>query len=100
MNNPPIILCVCCGQVLDAKLQDGGGYFPDRWYIQCENALCDLWMQTATPDNYPFENLESYLAYGRSTRGERILRQLEIDPSRLTAGSFPGDSSASAQGAL
>lgn len=74
---PPVIECACCGQVLSTRLQDGGGYFPDRWCIQCENLDCDLWMQTATLDGYPFENLESYLAYGRSTRSERAQRKLE-----------------------
>lgn len=73
----PVVCCVACGQVLDAQFQSGGGYFPDRWYITCQNLTCDLWAQTATPDSYPFENLESYLSYGRAHRGERILMQLE-----------------------
>lgn len=73
----PIIPCVCCGETLDAKLQHGGGYFPDHWYITCENLDCDLWGQTATPESYPFENMDSYLAYGRSTRNQRAQRKLE-----------------------
>lgn len=63
--NTPQILCVCCGEILEAKFQPSiVRTRPSYWLVTCLNDTCPMQGFTLADCNYPPANLETYLESG------------------------------------